>query len=118
VKNNCMAWFALLVICFALILSARIAQELSVYSRTTPGLIFFYSSAGEDCSDVAPGFWRVIFIAAIRSLRRCRMSLRSSIGGCHAYLRIFLRRLQQAIRNHPHSCGIRRGQDQVSEMRR
>jgi hypothetical protein len=65
VKNNCMPWFALLVICFALILSARIARELSVYSRMTPSLIFFYSSAGEDCSDVAPGFWRVIFIAAI-----------------------------------------------------
>ena len=32
---------------------ARFAQGLSADFRTTPGLIFFYSCSGEDCSDLA-----------------------------------------------------------------
>ncbi len=46
VNNNCMPWFAPLVICFALMLSARIAQERLLADDSRPDFLLLLCGGG------------------------------------------------------------------------
>lgn len=73
---------------------ARFALGLTAVFRTTPGLIFFYSSSGEDCSDLAHWWACRLAMEFLMGQMTARISNEACGWSAEGYLLVFPNRTE------------------------